>query len=55
MGWASAHLTITIPDGGQVHPRWSSVFHREEGEWRFVQTHASIGVPNADVGWEYPA
>jgi ketosteroid isomerase-like protein len=54
VGWATTTVTITMPDGRFVTPRWSSVFHREDGVWKFVQTHASIGVANADVGWEYP-
>ena len=54
VGWASAIVTITLPDGKHVSPRWSSVFHREDGVWKFVQTHASIGIANEDVGWEYP-
>ena len=61
VGWAATRLTITLPDGGSVSPRWSAVFHREgndvfhrEGnEWRFVQTHASIPVPNEEIGWRY--
>jgi ketosteroid isomerase-like protein len=55
VGWATAHLTIAIPDGGQVAPRWSAVLHREDDVWKFVQIHASIPVPNDEVGWEYPA
>ena len=54
VGWASTNLTITLPDGGHVSPRWTSVFHREADQWRFVQTHASIGVSNDEVGWTYP-
>lgn len=53
VGWATTRLTITLPDGGHVSPRWSSVFHREGDTRRFVQTHASIGVGNDDVGWIY--
>lgn len=53
VGWATANVTITMPDGGYVTPRWSAVFHLEDGVWRFVQTHASIAVANEDVGWEY--
>jgi hypothetical protein len=33
-------------DGRSVEVRMTGVAHRENGEWRFVQTHASIGVPN---------
>jgi hypothetical protein len=54
VGWATAIVTITLPDGKHVSPRWSSVFHREDGVWKFVQTHASIGIANEDIGWEYP-
>ena len=53
VGWATTSLTITMPDGKHVSPRWSAVFHQEDGDWRFVQTHASIAVPNDQVGWTY--
>ena len=53
VGWATSRLTITLPDGKYVKPRWSAVFHREDDGWRFVQTHASIAVPNDEVGWQY--
>ncbi len=54
VGWAATRLTITMPDGRSVSPRWSAAFHREDGEWKFVQTHASIAVPNDEIGWVYP-
>lgn len=54
VGWAATRLTITLPDGKSVSPRWSAVFHREDGEWRFVQTHASIAVSNEEIGWVLP-
>lgn len=53
VGWAATKLTIQLPDGHTVAPRWTSVFHREGDGWKFVQTHASIGIGNADIGWEY--
>jgi uncharacterized protein (TIGR02246 family) len=55
VGWAATWVTITMPDGRQISPRWSAVFHREEGVWKFVQIHASIAVPNEQIGWIYPA
>jgi ketosteroid isomerase-like protein len=55
VGWAATHLTITLPDGKTVSPRWSAVFHREDEEWKFVQAHASIAVPNEEAGWVVPA
>jgi hypothetical protein len=54
VGWATTNLTIALPDGRHISPRWSSVFHREDDTWRFVHTHASFGVGNDDVGWIYP-
>jgi ketosteroid isomerase-like protein len=54
VGWATSQVTITMPDGKHVSPRWSAVFHKEDGIWKFVQTHASIAVPNDEIGWVYP-
>jgi hypothetical protein len=54
VGWATAQVMITLPDGKHVSPRWSAVLHRQGGVWRFVQTHASIAVPNGQIGWIYP-
>jgi ketosteroid isomerase-like protein len=33
-------------DGQSVEVRMTGVAHKEDGRWRFVQAHASIGVPN---------
>jgi hypothetical protein len=46
-------VTIAMPDGRMVTPRWTSVFERRDGVWQFVQTHASIGVANDAIGWTY--
>ncbi|MGE3842904.1 MAG: nuclear transport factor 2 family protein [Vicinamibacterales bacterium] len=54
VGWATTKLTVSMPDGRRVQPRWSAVFRREEGTWRIVQLHASIAVPNEQIGWVYP-
>ena len=52
VGWAATKLTISLPDGKRIQPRWTAVFVRQDG-WKFVQTHASIAVPNDEVGWTY--
>ncbi len=54
VGWATTNVTITMPDGKHVSPRWSAVFRMEDGVWKFVQIHASIGIANEDIGWMYP-
>ena len=46
VGWGLALPEITLLDGQKVTPRWSAVFHREGGQWRMVQLHASIPVGN---------
>ncbi|MBI2379015.1 MAG: nuclear transport factor 2 family protein [Deltaproteobacteria bacterium] len=47
VGWGVALPTITLPDGKTASPRWSAVFHRENGAWKLIQLHASIPVTNA--------
>src|SRR5688572_20652031 len=32
VGWGVAVPTITLPDGTKLTPRWSAVFHLEEGQ-----------------------
>jgi hypothetical protein len=54
VGWGTTRFTLTFPDGRSVSPRWSAVFHREDGEWKFVQLHASMGVANEEAGWVQP-
>ena len=33
-------------DGKRAPVRITAVLHQEDGDWKAVQTHASIGVPN---------
>lgn len=45
VGWAAGHGYFEI-EGKRVAVRLTAVVHQENGEWKMVQTHASIGVPN---------
>ncbi|WP_404401096.1 nuclear transport factor 2 family protein [Pelagibacterium halotolerans] len=46
-GWAFAMPEIELlPDHKTVTPRWSGVFHRENGDWKLVQLHSSFGIAN---------
>jgi hypothetical protein len=45
VGWADGTGFLEV-DGQSVEIRNTSVFLREAGEWRSVQSHSSIGVPN---------
>jgi ketosteroid isomerase-like protein len=45
VGWVAARGWFEI-DGRRVPVRLTGVVHQEDGEWKAVQNHASIGVPN---------
>jgi ketosteroid isomerase-like protein len=49
VGWGIANPTITLPDGKSFSPRWTGIFHKEDGQWRAVQIHASIGVSDEQL------
>ncbi|MBK8905387.1 MAG: nuclear transport factor 2 family protein [Anaerolineaceae bacterium] len=49
VGWGLAHPTLTLPNGKDVSPRWSAVFHQEDGQWKLVQLHASVGIANEEL------
>ena len=49
VGWASSRPVWTLEDGTEISTRWSAVFHQEDGEWKMVQAHVSIGVPNEEL------
>jgi len=57
VGWAGAKMTIR-PLEGSGSPsllRGSYILHLERGEWKIVQAHWSLGIPNVDVlGVELP-
>lgn len=45
VGWAAARGYFEM-QGKRVPVRFTAVLHQEDGEWKAVQAHASIGVPN---------
>jgi len=49
VGWTAAILSIQLKSGELRHSRFTGTFVIEEGMWRNVQWHASLGVPNADA------
>jgi ketosteroid isomerase-like protein len=55
VGWAADRATFTLPDGTAIPIRFTAVFHQEDGEWKLVQSHGSIGVTNEEsFGEELP-
>jgi ketosteroid isomerase-like protein len=54
-GWVADRPTFRLPDGTAVLVRSTTVFAKEDGEWKVTHMHVSIGVPNQDVvGRELP-
>jgi hypothetical protein len=54
VGWVADRPTFSL-GGVDVACRHTSVFVREDGEWRIVQHHFSIGVANEHVFGEEAA
>jgi ketosteroid isomerase-like protein len=49
VGWVADRARFVLADGSEVPLRFTAVFRQEDHEWRLVQAHASIGVPNVEV------
>ncbi|MEW5960031.1 MAG: nuclear transport factor 2 family protein [Chloroflexota bacterium] len=49
VGWVTDRFKVVIPGGPEIPFRLTCVFHQEEGDWKIVQWHASIGVPNEEA------
>jgi ketosteroid isomerase-like protein len=48
VGWAAVRGAWSL--GGHSVPfRLTAVMHREDGTWKAVQNHASVGVPNSEM------
>lgn len=54
-GWVADQLTLRMPDGNAMPLRFTGVLHREDGSWKFVQAHLSVGLANEEaIGEELP-
>ena len=49
VGWVADEPQVVLPNGTTLPFRITAVFRREDGEWRMVQGHTSVGVPNEDA------
>jgi ketosteroid isomerase-like protein len=50
MGWVADRPRVVLPDGNAISTRLTGVVRQEEeGEWRFVHVHISVGVPDEEV------
>ena len=49
MGWAVDEPTFGFPDGSKLHIRLTIVMRKEDGKWKIVHGHFSVGVPDDQV------
>jgi len=43
VGWVVDRPTFRLADGQQLDTRLTLILHREDGTWRIVHSHASVG------------
>ncbi len=49
VGWAADRRIMRLASGREITVRETMLFHQEDGEWKLVQFHASVAVPNAEL------
>jgi ketosteroid isomerase-like protein len=49
IGWFADRPAFVTADGHEIPCRLTGVWRREDKEWKLLQSHTSIGVPNAQA------
>ena len=50
LGWVIDRDTLfRLPDGTEMPFRNTAIFRREDGEWKLIHAHSSIGVSNEEL------
>jgi hypothetical protein len=49
VGWVADRPRFRMDDGTESSIRFTAAFHRERDEWKLVQFHVSVGVPNEEL------
>jgi hypothetical protein len=49
MGWVVDQPTFVFPDGSAIQTRLTAVMRQEDGRWKLVHAHFSVGVPDEEV------
>ena len=49
MGWVVDQPTFFFPDGSAFRTRLTAVMQQEDGRWKIVHAHFSVGVPDEEV------
>ena len=49
VGWFARQVIMKMPEGLEIPFRITGVFLQEEGSWKALQWHASIGISNEEA------
>jgi SnoaL-like protein len=49
VGWSNLRYTAKLPNGGSFVMCWTDIYHQEDGQWKGVSSHVSVGVPDDKV------
>lgn len=49
LGWAVDEPRFVFPDGSRLPARLTGVLRREDGDWKVVHPHFSVGVPDEEA------
>jgi hypothetical protein len=49
-GWFEAKGSMPVDDTTSVPVRMTGAMRQQTDGWKFLQIHASVGTPNADLG-----
>lgn len=49
MGWLVDEPAFVFPDGSSFQTRLTAVMRQEDGRWKLVHMHVSVGVPDEEV------
>jgi ketosteroid isomerase-like protein len=55
VGWAVDRPTVRMSNGSGVTTRFTFLFHREDGQWKLVQGHMSVGIPDEQLMEQEPS
>jgi SnoaL-like protein len=50
LGWVVDQPAFVFPDGSAMQTRLTAVMRQEDGRWKLVHMHVSVGVPDEQVG-----
>ncbi len=53
-GWFEDRPLVTFAGGESAPVRVTGVVRYENGRWRLIQVHTSVGLPNAELGLDLP-